>query len=288
MDRERAIKATNQGAIAACISAALTIVFMAVAISTDAGGQLALWNDPFVFLDVGLILVLAFGIYKRSRVAAVLMLVYFVVSKVIIAAETQSYSGIGLGLVFIFFYGRAVIGAFAYHRVEKKDNPDYRSHSKWWYFLGIPATLIVLVLVGFSLMSSTGVVPSTRVLSGQEMKISDVEALRQFGVLEQADNVAYFYAQGLSSIMESGNVLTQDRVILYFTNEEQEVEVYEIFFDEITGVTLEEPGSLLEDAVYLVSTEDPDRWLKLFLSIDQKGHEKFVDELKRRMRSLQI
>lgn len=284
MDRETALKAIRQGAIAACVSAGLTIAFIGIAIVANADGELALWNDPFNLVDVVLILVLAFGIYKKSRVAAVLMLLYFLVAKIVIAIETQSYSGIVLALVFLYFYGRAVLGTFAYHRIEKAENPDYKTPSKWWYIAGIPSVLLVLLLVGFALFSTTGVMPSTRVQSGEEMYQHDIQALVDHGVLTADDKVAYFYAQGLSSILESGNVLTQDRVILYFTNEGGEVEVYEIFFDEITAVTMEEPGSSLSDSVYRVSTNVPDRWLKLFLSVEQKGNNKFVDDLERRVR----
>ena len=68
MDREAAIKATKNGAIAACISAALTLAFMAFAIGTDTSGKLALWNDPSTVIDVILILACAFGIYKKNLV----------------------------------------------------------------------------------------------------------------------------------------------------------------------------------------------------------------------------
>jgi hypothetical protein len=41
MDREDAIKATRQSAIAACVSAALTLALVGLAISTDSVGELA-------------------------------------------------------------------------------------------------------------------------------------------------------------------------------------------------------------------------------------------------------
>ena len=81
------------------------------------------------------------------------------------------------------------------------------------------------------------------------------------------------------SILESGNVLTQDRVILYINSENEGMEIYEIFLNEITEVVLETEGDTLNDSVYRINTNDPERWLKLFLSTEQKGDEKFIKAL---------
>ena len=91
-------------------------------------------------------------------------------------------------------------------------------------------------------MSTTGVVPSTRVLAYDEINQTDIQTLQESNIVLSSDEVAYFYSQGLSSILESGNVLTQDRVILYLTDESNELQVYELFFNEISDVVIEEKG----------------------------------------------
>lgn len=280
MDRNEAIKATRNGAIAACISAAVTIIFVLIAINIDAEGKLALWNDPSNLVDVALIIACAIGIYRKSRVASVLLFVYFIAVKIIIAIETQSYSGFGVALIFLYFYARAIQGAFVYHRLEKENNPDYKPPSALTYIIAIPSVILVVVLVGFSLMSVTGIVPATRVQSAGEIVSSDIAILKDNGVISAEDTVEFFYSQGLSSILESGNVLTQDRVILYFTDENSELQVYEIFLDQITEIVLESQGSAIDDSVYKVKTRDPDLWLRLFLSSEQKGDRKFVKALR--------
>ena len=67
MNKSEAIKATKNGAIAACISAAMTVIVVLIAINTDAEGKLAFFNNPANFIDVALILACAIGMYKRSR-----------------------------------------------------------------------------------------------------------------------------------------------------------------------------------------------------------------------------
>ncbi len=280
MNKSEAIKATKNGAIAACISAALTIIIVLIAISSDAEGELALWNDPVIFIDVVFVLACAFGMYKKSRAASVLIFFYFLASKVIMAIETQAYSGFGMALVFIYFYGKAIQGSFVYHRLEKEENPDYKATTKWTYIFGIPSVLIIVTLVGFGLLSTIGVVPSTRVVSASEIYTNDIATLRSTDVITTGDKVKYFYSQGFSSILESGNVLTQDRVILYLTDENKELQVYEISLNEITEVVLESQGGTFNDSVYIVSTNDPERWLKLYLSPEQKGDQKFVKAIR--------
>ncbi len=280
MNKSEAIKATKNGAIAACISAALTIIIVLIAISSDAEGELALWNDPGNFIDVVFVLACAFGMYKKSRAASVLIVFYFLASKVIMAIETQAYSGFGMALVLIYFYGKAIQGSFVYHRLEKEENPDYKATTKWTYIFGIPSVLIMVTLIGFGLLSTTGVVPSTRVVSASEIYTNDIATLRINGVITAEDEVTYLYSQGFSSILESGNVLTQDRVIIYLTDENKELQVYEVSLNEITEVLLESQGGTFNDSVYIVSTNDPERWLKLYLSPEQKGDQRFVKAIR--------
>ncbi len=283
MNKSEAKKAIKNGAIAACISAAMTVIIVLIAINTDAEGKYAIFNDPANFFDVVLILACAFGMYKRSRVASILIFFYFLVAKVIISIETQSYGGLGLALVFLYFYGKAIQGSFVYHKLEKEENPDYKATTKWTYIISVPSVLIVTVLIGFALMSTVGLVPSTRVLAKNEIKTKDIATLRSHDIIASHDNVDYFYSQGLSSILESGNILTQDRVILYFTDEKEGLQVYEISVNEITNVEIESRGDTFNDSVYIVNTNDPERWIKLFLSVEQKGDQKFVKALRDRL-----
>lgn len=279
MNKSETIKATKNGAIAACISAALTIIIVLIAISSDAEGELAPWNDPGIVIDVVFVLACAFGMYKKSRAASVLIFFYFLATNVITAIETQAFSGFG-ALVLIYFYGKAIQGSFVYHRLEKEENPDYKATTKWTYIFGIPSVLIIVTLIGFGLLSTAGVVPSTRVVSASEIYTNDIATLRSNGVITTGDKVNYFYSQGFSSILESGNVLTQDRVILYLTDENKELQVYEISLNEITEVVLESQGDTFNDSVYVVNTNDPERWLRLYLSVEQKGDQKFVKAIR--------
>ena len=123
MNTEASLNHIRNGYIAALISVGITIA--AYLLQIDAN-DINLFSDPSIFIDVIIGLILAFGIYKRSRVCAVIMLIYFIVGKIIYYNE-MTYYGINLdiqtivvALVFIYFYAQAVRGTFAFHKTNNQ------------------------------------------------------------------------------------------------------------------------------------------------------------------------
>jgi hypothetical protein len=280
MDRDEAIKATKSGAIAACISGVLTLGIVLVAIFSNSNGAIALWNDPSNFFDIILIFGCAYGIYKKSRAAAVLLFVYFIFAKVIIGIETGNVSGLGLGLVFLYFYGKAIQGTFVFNKLEKAENTNYKPTPKWVYYTGIPTLTIMVILIGVGLMTMTGAMPSTEVQAGVDVLQSDRDTLITNAIISENDRVEFFYSGGFTSILEGGSVLTGDRVILYMPDENQELQVYEIYFNEIASVELIEMGNLMNNSIYQVNSHKPDAWIQLALSAENRGDVKFIESLR--------
>jgi hypothetical protein len=100
---------------AALFSAGITLVFTLVAMSGTKMLNFSAWQ----LIDVILILGLAFGIYKKSRTCAVLLLIYFIGAKLLMFAESGAISSIPMALVFGYFYWQGVSGTFAYHKFIK-------------------------------------------------------------------------------------------------------------------------------------------------------------------------
>jgi len=101
--------------IAGLVTGSLTLVLALFAIA----GTSVLGYSAVELIDAGLIFGLTFGIYKKSRTCAVLMLVYFVASKILLMIEAQSASGIVMGLLFTYFYTLGVVGTFQYHKLGR-------------------------------------------------------------------------------------------------------------------------------------------------------------------------
>lgn len=111
------LKKIKNGWIAALISGCATLIFTTIAIF---GKDITGFVDSSMLFDVGLIFLLAYGIYKKSRTASTLMLVYFIASKLIQWAQTGNLSGIIMSIIFVYFYFQAMIGTYQYHKIIKK------------------------------------------------------------------------------------------------------------------------------------------------------------------------
>lgn len=64
---------------------------------------------------------------------------------------------------------KAVHGTFVFHKIESKENPDYKPNRKWMYFIVIPASIILFSMVGLGMLTMVGVLPSTEVQAGDEI-----------------------------------------------------------------------------------------------------------------------
>jgi len=109
------LKKIRNAWIAALFSAGATLAITLLAMS----GMKIMGFSEWELLDVALILGLAIGIYFKSRTCAVLMLVYFVASKIFIMVESGKPTGALMAAVFIYFYWQGVAGTFAYHKFRK-------------------------------------------------------------------------------------------------------------------------------------------------------------------------
>jgi len=112
-DAKSQIKA---GFYAALFSLVTTLIITLLG-ATDTA-DLGLGADWYMLFDVLLIAIFAFGIWKRSRTATTAMFIYFAISKVMMLAAGQ-FSGIIMGVILLFFYGRAMIASYRYHTLLK-------------------------------------------------------------------------------------------------------------------------------------------------------------------------
>jgi hypothetical protein len=112
---EQARKKIKSAWIAACISGTVTLAVTLLAISGTSILNFSAWE----LIDVALIFGLAFGIYRKSRTCAVLMLVYFVAAKILLMVEAGKPNGLLLAIVFTYYFWQGVSGTFSFHRLKK-------------------------------------------------------------------------------------------------------------------------------------------------------------------------
>jgi serine/threonine-protein kinase len=102
--------------VAGIISAGITFLFVLIAL---ASGTAVMGINAWAFVDIGIILGLAYGVYRRSRTCAVILFLFFLGEKVAMFAEAKSVGNVPIALVFIYLYGRGMVGTFQYHRERK-------------------------------------------------------------------------------------------------------------------------------------------------------------------------
>jgi hypothetical protein len=115
-DRESCEKAIRNGGIAALISAGVTAIFGLLGFFVQApDANLGYMLDPWILLDVVFVVVLAVFVFRKSRIASTLLLVYFIFSKVIMWMDLGAPRGIFLSIIFFLFYLTAMRGTYVWH-----------------------------------------------------------------------------------------------------------------------------------------------------------------------------
>jgi hypothetical protein len=114
-DRESCEKAIRNGGIAALISAGVTAIFaIAGFFVTSTNTTVSYFADPALLIDVFLLLVMAFFVFRKSRTASTLLVTYFALSKIIQWFEIGP-QGIFLSVIFFLYYLTAMRATYVWH-----------------------------------------------------------------------------------------------------------------------------------------------------------------------------
>ena len=118
---QNAMNRIKNSYIAAFISAGITLVFTFLAFMGQ--NNIATVN-AYTIIDVVFVIVLALLIMLiKSRVASIVLFVYFLFSKIVMFIEDPA-SGIFslfLALIFAIAYFYGITGTFSYHKIKKQE-----------------------------------------------------------------------------------------------------------------------------------------------------------------------
>jgi len=297
MHFDAARRAIRRGAIAGFILVGLALAASLWSMRSDAANTFAwlqyqelksAFGGPWQQLPaVVLFTALSIGVWRRSRIAAMSLIVFFVLQCIIACLYMGKLTGRwypwipGLVIValFLYFFAKAAQGTFVYHKRRRRADPTYRATPRWAYWLWIPA--FVAILAGIALHVLAAIValgPATIVLSIDDLRSGDLELLRSREIVSPDEEVLYFYSAGLFSILEDGNVLTDKRVISYETDE-SELSTFSATFDEISAIWVEQEGSVFSDTLVALETIDGTVFY-LLLSPEGGGDKVFLNALR--------
>ena len=115
-DKNSCDRAIRNGGTSAMISAAITGGFGVAGFFMNSGNQeIKYLLNPWILTDAALLIVLAIFVFRKSRIAATLLVIYFVASKVYIWYELGKPSGEVLSIIFIAYFVMAMRGTFLWH-----------------------------------------------------------------------------------------------------------------------------------------------------------------------------
>jgi ABC-type dipeptide/oligopeptide/nickel transport system permease subunit len=115
-DRTSCEQAIRNGGVAALVVAGLTTIGAIAGFFVETSDErLRSALDPWALLDVALIVVLAVFIFRKSRVASTLMLVYYVVSKILQVMDGGGSAGLFVAVFFVLWFVTAMRGTYLWH-----------------------------------------------------------------------------------------------------------------------------------------------------------------------------
>jgi serine/threonine-protein kinase len=102
--------------VAGLVSAGITLLFVLISLGS---GSAIMGINAWAFVDIGIFLGLAYGVYRRSRTCAVLLFLFFLFEKIAMFASAKTLGSVPIAIIFIYLYGRGMVGTFQYHRERK-------------------------------------------------------------------------------------------------------------------------------------------------------------------------
>ena len=115
MNREAIDKSIKFAWIAAVVSAVLTTIAWAVAMA----GVPELAGFQYAWIDLIILAALAFGVFRRSRTAATLLVAYWIFNIAMMGVS----GAIAVRVIFLVFFVQGARAAFAHHKLKDQTQP---------------------------------------------------------------------------------------------------------------------------------------------------------------------
>ncbi len=133
---------------------------------------------------------------------------------------------------------------------------------------------------------SIGLVPGTTVVTGDKVPARHADWMVEQGLLEDQEQMLYFYSTGFLSYREDGNVVTDLSVISYWQDEGELYGDY-AYYDEISEIIPEYSESWIDDTIITIRKHDGAEFIVL-ASIDQDLDHRFVQAMRERVAASQL
>jgi hypothetical protein len=248
--------------LALCVASAIWPALLHTAVSKS---ELA--------LDVGVNLLLSYGLLRGSRVCALLLFAVIGASSIATAlwSGRPLVSFLALGVSSLVWLG--VVGTYRLHR---RTSPR-TLRQRILLGIGIAGGSLLVLVVGFAAYMGANA-PPMQVLPGAQIPRRYVDALHELGALESGEKVRFFYSTGLIDFRDGMYALTDRRLVL--ANRDWSEPLILIPLAEVSDLDVEYREGWTEDTVLSVVRADGEVFF-IPLSTVGRGDRHFVAALRK-------
>lgn len=270
---------------------ALTIGLVIIAYRAQPDHKLtALFADRAVLIDIVIFIFGAIGIFRKSRIAIIVLILYNVYAFVGFYLITEKFNGFYIRFILLYFYGRAAFGIFQYRKQKSKIDPYFKRpgifERAFVWIYALTSLAIVILALGFTFSKQLGLTTPTQVMQGDTLSPEIRQALIDNEVIYPFEIIERYYFWGLSDPLEIGVLLTNYAVIYYFKDEGGVVSGYAIQFDQIAKIELLSRGDSFVDSLIRIEGIEPDVWMEIPLSAEMGGDIEFIKAVKSHLPSI--
>ncbi len=160
--------------------------------------------------------------------------------------------------------------------IEGKKKPSWLFYVLAFLFC---SPILGLIAIGTYIGNSA---PPSYVVAGAELSQDRTDLLREHSVVEEQEEIVFFYSGGIFSVLETGTILTEERVISYVQDSETEaVSIDAIAYSDIAELYLSGKGDgFLEDTVIDLYRAGDEYVLSVVVSAEKNGDEPVIKMLK--------
>lgn len=151
---------------------------------------------------------------------------------------------------------------------------------RWVKFFIIPiAGFLIGVLMLLGGLIAAGVVPDSKVVAGDELNSSVKISFINHKIVNENDDILYFYSTDMFSFVSEGQLLTQDGLTSYNLNEDGILQIWKMKYNEIDSIQLIQSGSFAQDSIYKIygNSEADYDWIEIWLSAENNADKTFVN-----------
>ena len=271
---KKAEKHIKNAWIVGIISATVTLVLSAIGAFSETyrfKSGLDTWN----LFDVIAIAGLTFGVYKKNRFCALGLLFYFVMGNLSVAAYTGKFThGIGV-LLFGYFFFQGTRATFQIHKHLVETGQKSKKKRGIIVSIGIGVSSLVIISIGcLTIIVSSW--PETEVVPGRMLKKKYLSFVEEQRLIEDGDEIIYWYSDGLSDFKSGFYFFTKERVVAYCKDWEDPAII--MSFNIIDDIYFKHSHSLWEDStIYLTLNDDTEIYFPV--SNEKGGGRRFYKTL---------